>query len=106
MTLIPTLREKRRYLHFEVVCSEASEEEAKQALYAGLLAFLGEQGVALANPKLIKYDAKTRRGILRCRRDALEAVRAAVALISSVDAKRARIDVINVSGSIKKARAL
>lgn len=103
MTLIPTLREKRRYLLFEIACSSASEPEAKQALYAGLLAFLGEHGVALANPKLIEYDAKTRRGILRCRRDAVEGVRQAVALISDVNARRARVDVIKVSGSIKKA---
>lgn len=97
----PTLRQKERYILFEVA-SEApvGEAEVKNAAYNSILSFLGEYGSSLASPKFISYDPAKRLAILRCSHTELQKVKAALALCSSVGGKRAAFRIKKVSGTI------
>jgi len=101
----PTLREKRRYIHFQVVSeADASESDVKHAAYNSIISFLGEYGSAKANPKFIEYDPKTRKGIVKCTHTELELVKAALALVSELNNKPACFRLLRVSGTLKTIR--
>lgn len=59
MKLLPSLKQKKRYVVFEIISEKNfSFEEIKQEVDKALLAFLGELGVAKASPMLIKEKSQ------------------------------------------------
>jgi len=94
----PTLREKRRYIHFTVRGSQAGEAVA-QAINDSMLSLFGEDGYAKANFSIVDYSAGM--GVCRCTNDWLDNSLVALAFVSQIDAKPARIDVLGVSGTLK-----
>ncbi len=121
MVYKPTMREKKRYILFEVRAEGAVGEReaqfaspanahfceakiAREAVYNGILKFLGEYGSSLASPKVLEFDEKTGRGVLRCARDEVSNVKAALALMNSIAGKKAAVRALGVSGTIKKLK--
>ena len=95
------MRMKERYILFEVVSeAPAGEADVKNAAYNSILSFLGEYGSSLANPKFIGYDAKTKQAVVRCNHTELQKVKAALALCSSINGKKAALRIKKVSGTI------
>jgi len=91
---------RKRYVLFELGGPDMQEEELKRGLYAEALRFFGEFGMSEAAFKLLEYDLKTKRGIIRCERSYLEKVLGFLALISSLDGKPARVRGLKSSGTI------
>jgi len=105
MTYKPTMRNKKRYILFEVICESApSERDVRDAIYDGILKFLGEYGSSLASPKVLEFDEKTSRGVLRCVRGEETRVKAALALMNNLAGKKAAVRALSVSGTIKKLK--
>lgn len=105
--LPPTLREPHRYIVFEVLSEDAvAFEDCIDAIWDACLDLLGQQGVADADPWVLKdlYDAGRQRGGIRVNKDAVEAVRAALALITAVDGTPVTFHVIGVTGTMDSAR--
>ncbi len=103
--MIPaTMREKERYIGFELVCDNLLEKEAREGVTGALVKFLGELGYAAAHPKIIEYNAAERRGILRTTSGELENVKSALVLANSIAGRPARIKLLRVSGTIKKLK--
>ena len=96
----PTMKERKRYLLFEVAGGEFSGEQVKRASYDAILSFLGEYGSSLANPKFVSYDAKRKLAVLRCTHTEADKVRAALALATKVAGVPAALRVVKVSGTI------
>ncbi len=108
MRAFPSLREKRRYLVFEVVSGQKhSFEEVKEALLSAVAGFFGSQGIAKLKPRLLadKWDFERQRGVLVAERKGMEKVKAAVCLASRVGKSRAIIRGLGVSGILRKAIA-
>ncbi|MCD6559336.1 ribonuclease P protein component 2 [Palaeococcus sp. (in: euryarchaeotes)] len=104
-TLPPTLRDKRRYIAFQVVGERKfTSREIKNALWETSLRVLGELGTAEAKPWFIKFDEKSQTGILRCDRRYVERVRFALALISRINDSHAVVKTLGVSGTIKRLK--
>ncbi|AEC50983.1 ribonuclease P protein component 2 [Pyrococcus sp. NA2] len=104
-TLPPTLRDKHRYIAFEVICEgDMTKDEVKEIIWNASLEVLGEVGTALAKPWLIKFDPKTKTGILRCDRKFVEHVRFALLLVSSYKGKRLMFRTLGVSGTIRRLK--
>jgi ribonuclease P/MRP protein subunit POP5 len=102
--LIPTIKEKRRYIHFRLDCAcRLSEKEAKEELHKAILYFLGELGFSKANPKLI--DFKDNSGILMCSNSEVQKVKAALALVSKIKEEKGCIRVVKVSGMLSKLKS-
>lgn len=107
-TLRPTLRERKRYIAFQVISKEkVPPTDLNSAIWHSILNFLGELGTAQANVWIIKnlYDEKKQMGLIRCKHTAVEHVRAALALVSRIGDQTVTIKVIGVSGTIKAARS-
>ena len=59
MKLLPSLRHKKRYIVFEVQGEQPlSIQDVQQEVEKGLLLFLGQLGVAKAEPMLLKEKVK------------------------------------------------
>lgn len=103
--LLPTLREKNRYIAFEVISdSQFERNELVRGIWAGVLGFLGEQGAGRTSLWAMDWDGSKSTGILRVNRKSVEEVRAAMALIKSVNNKNVIFHVLGVSGTLKSLR--
>ncbi|MEK6901493.1 MAG: Rpp14/Pop5 family protein [Nanoarchaeota archaeon] len=106
MTLLPTLRQKKRYLAFEIQCSTPiSVAEAKEEVNAGLLRFLGELGVAKSSPLFLEEKYKNNQGILKLNHKYVDEGKSALILIKKIKNKPVIIRSLSVSGILKKASA-
>lgn len=105
--MLPSLREKRRYVVFEIVSERDFDlGEVVEAVWEGLISYMGERGVGLANPWIMKdlfYPEKQVGGI-RIEKNSVQDVRTALALVDRIDGEKVCLYMRGVSGSIKKAR--
>lgn len=92
---------KKRYILFRYSGPPREEEPLKRALYAEALRFFGELGLSYVALKLVKYDANTKSGVLRCSRDYLDKTLGFLALLSSIEGSDARLTALKSSGTLK-----
>jgi len=97
----PTLREKRRYIHFKVF-GPSGEKDVQDALSRSVLSLFGEDGYAKANFSIIEYSRG--KGICRCTHDWLDNILVALAFVREIKGEKARISVLGVSGTLKTLR--
>ena len=109
--VIPTLREKNRYISFQII-SEKGEEftysDLESAIWNTILDFLGEYGVSKTSLWLLKdrWDQKTQIGILRCNHKSVQEVIASLGLIDRLGDNRIAFKVLKISGTIKGVKKI
>jgi len=103
----PSERFKKRYVSFALGAGSAlaapSPSEARSIIHEHFLSLFGELGVSTLAFKLVKYDGKTGRGILRCSRDRVEETIFCMALLSGWKGQIARLEPLSTSGSVRRA---
>jgi len=103
--LPPAKRETNRYLVFEVISKgKSSKTEISKAIWASALQFLGERGAGKLSLRLIDWDEKKQKGILKVNSKGLQEARASLALIKEIEKSKAIFHVLTVSGILKKAK--
>jgi len=117
-----SLRERKRYLVFEIIASQNEEEKGEsccgncegyvvnerdllRAIWEALYSLFGDVGVAACNIWLIDFDEKKGVGILRCSHRKVEEVRAALACIK-IGGRPLCIRVVRTTGTVKAARSI
>lgn len=106
-TLPPTLRERHRYLAYQVISdSKVTFQDIMAATWFAALGLLGELGAAAANIRFVKdsWNAEKQLGLLRVSHTAVEQVRAALALVQRIGDNPVVIRVLGVSGTIRGAQ--
>ncbi|MAG77838.1 hypothetical protein CL616_00570 [archaeon] len=102
--LMPSLREKKRYLAFEVKSKDKiTFSEAKKAIENKMKEFVGTLGMANAGMIFLK-DWKENKGIVRVNAKYVDHTKASMALIKEVSEKKAKVQSLAVSGIIDKIR--
>lgn len=105
--VLPSLREKKRYLAFEVISREKINDAkaVSNAILHCALHFLGQLGAAKAGLIALdnKWDKERQRGIVKVSHRHVDAIKAALALASKVDDKEVIFRSLGVSGILKKA---
>lgn len=105
-TLPSSLREKQRYIIFELISEKDHELGAVvEAVWDTVLDLIGEHGTAEANPWILKdlYDEEQQRGGIRVHKDHVEDVRAALALITKIGGVETTVHVLGVTGTMDSA---
>lgn len=105
--LSPTLREKKRYIAFQVISEhKILLSDLTNAIWHSMLSFLGELTTAHTKMWIMKdlYDEEKQTGIIRCSHVTVEHVRSALALIQRIGDTRIAIKILGVSGTIKSAK--
>ncbi|ATZ60641.1 MAG: Rpp14/Pop5 family protein [Methanosarcinales archaeon Met12] len=103
MKILPSsLRERKRYLAFEVTSTgEVNRRELIDELWAAARSLIGDVGTSQCDLWLLDFDGRF--GILRCARDKTATARAVLAIIDRVGKIRVGIAVLGTSGTIKSA---
>ena len=106
--LLPSLREKKRYLAYEVISRHKFSDamEINKAIFEGAKEFLGTMGMAKAGIIMLndKFDSEKQRGILRVGNNHVDDVRASFVFIKNVNGKEAMVKSVGASGILKKAQ--
>ncbi|MBN2251190.1 MAG: ribonuclease P protein component 2 [Candidatus Altiarchaeota archaeon] len=108
--LKPTLREKNRYIAFEIVSEEKHPREViVKALWNAVLRFLGESGAGKTSLWIMDWDEEVQKGIIKVNHRETDNVKAALTLMKEIRKsdgnKNACIyRTLTVSGTLKKLR--
>ena len=107
MKLLSALKQKKRYLVFEVIADKKlSVSEIEKSVFEALLSFLGELGVSQVAPMFLKEKFKNQKFILKVNNKYVKEVQAALALIKTIKNNRVIIKSLLVTGTIKKANEI
>jgi ribonuclease P/MRP protein subunit POP5 len=105
--LLPSLREKKRYLAFEVISKAkiSSVHTVDNAISNSMLRLIGESGMAKAGILMLKdkYNQDKQTGIIRVNHKYVDELRASLALIQKVDRQDVIVRSLGLSGILKKA---
>jgi len=105
--ILPSLREKKRYLVFEVISKEKirDADAVSGAILQSSMQFLGQRGTAEAGIVALnnKWDAEKQRGIIKVSHKHVDDVKAALIFAKKIGNKDAIIRSLGVSGILKKA---
>ncbi len=102
--LSPTLREKDRYVSFQIISEEPIiYSDLEQSIWNILLDFLGEYGVSKTSMWLVKnlWNEKEQQGVIRCNNKSVSQIIAGLGLISRLGDTRVIFKILKVSGTIK-----
>lgn len=104
--LLPSLREKKRYLVFEVISKEqiASNAKISEAIMQSCHDFMGDLGMARAGIMILPDKYKGAKGIIRVGHRYVNELRASLALIQKIDNQEVIVRSCGLSGILKKAQ--
>jgi len=99
---VPVRNTRRRYLLFKIhVQNYPLKRDIIKNIIGKTVNLYGVKGFSIINPKLIQYNSKTKKGILRCRLEGLNMMRSTISLITKIEESQCAIEVLRVSGTIK-----
>jgi len=103
--LLPSLREKKRYIVIEIIGNKINVGKSENQIYQSIIKFLGELGVSRANIKIISDSWKGNKGIIKTNVKYVDEVKVALGLIKKLENKDIIVNVVGVSGILKKAKS-
>ncbi|CAG0968498.1 hypothetical protein METP3_01290 [Methanosarcinales archaeon] len=102
MKTMPTLREKKRYIAFEINSEKTiNRQELVREISNSIISLFGDKGASEINPSLMSFEGRF--GILRCNREKTNETRAGLACINNIHGILVSIHVLGISGTIKGA---
>jgi len=104
--IIPSLREKKRYLVFEVISKKKLPYEGiPRAIIGSAKSLIGTLGTAKAGFIMLhdKYNPNLQRGLIRVNNKYIDELRASLCLIDNINNEEVIVRSIGVSGILKKA---
>ncbi|MEM5829456.1 MAG: Rpp14/Pop5 family protein [Candidatus Aenigmatarchaeota archaeon] len=103
-TLLPSLRERERYLKFKVISEgPISYVDLENSIWNSFLDFYGELGVSKFSLWIIKnlWDEREQTGVIKCNNKSVEEILAGLGLISRLGDLRIIFKILKISGTIK-----
>jgi ribonuclease P/MRP protein subunit POP5 len=104
--LLPSLREKKRYIVFEIISKNKIGFTAiSKAIWRSILAFSGSLGAAQAGIWLMgdKYNKEKQKGIIKVNHKNVDLLKASLALIKEIEGQDVIVRSISASGMLNKA---
>ncbi len=104
--LLPTLKEKKRYLAFEIISkSKLAFADIKKAIWASILSFAGTKGASAMGVQVLpeKYNAQKQKGIIRVTHTGMKDLKASLTLINQIQQQPVIVRSTGASGILAKA---
>jgi len=96
------MRQRRRYIAFELIGSEAGKSDIMRAISNSLLTHNPAFDQRVLN--LVFHDISSRRGVLRCGHRQVGELKAAMAYIKKISGRKASLLILGVSGTFRAAK--
>lgn len=107
-TLIPCLKERKRYIVFEILSDSKIKNYnvVSNAIKGSIFKYLGELESARAGIKLLpnNYDLSSQRGIIKVNNKYVDKIKSSMLLLKQIDNNKVIIKNICVSGTIKSTK--
>ncbi|MBW2977297.1 ribonuclease P protein component 2 [Candidatus Woesearchaeota archaeon] len=107
-TLLPTLKEKKRYLAFEIISEQAVNDfkAVSDQIMSKSLEFLGQLGVAKAGIQILPdcWSTKLQRGVIRVGYKNVDELKSALTFVQKINNKEVILKSVGVSGILNKAK--
>ena len=101
----PTLRGKKRYVKFRLICAKKLAEKDVWPAVSGVFQRLfGSAGVGEQRLWLLKWFPDSGEGIIRCALAEEESVKAGLLFVQRVGAEMVVPVIVKVSGSVRKLK--
>jgi ribonuclease P/MRP protein subunit POP5 len=99
--LLPSLRLKKRYLAFELICEEpANRNDLIKEVMSSASSLLGDVIASECDIKVLGFeDCK---GVIQCTHTRVKETRASLATLTKIYGKRATLHILGASGTIKR----
>ena len=100
----PSMREKKRYVVFRIICEKRhGYEEVKGAAMDSALGWMGEKGISSSGMRLIRnlWDPERMEGWIACTPKAVDDVKLSLALIHQIGDSRVIFRTVSVTGTIR-----
>jgi len=105
--ILPSLREKKRYLVFEIISKKniKSFSEVSNLIWQSSLSFLGEIETAKAGIWVLpdKWNQKKQRGMIKVNNKYVDNLKTALTLVKNFKRQQVIIKSVGVSGMVNKA---
>ncbi len=105
--VMPSLREKKRYLAFEIVSKQkiSGFKRVRDAISDGVKEYLGARGSSLAGVIVLheKFDERKQRGLVRVGHNYMDHLRASFCLIDRIAGTDVVVRSLGASGVLRKA---
>jgi len=102
--LLPSLKEKKRYLSFEVISDKQfSAESVSKAITESTLKFLGTLETGKAGLMILNDKFSNNTGVLKTNHKFVDKLRTSLTLIKDIDTKDVIMRTRIVSGTLKKS---
>ena len=102
--LLPSLRERKRYLVFELISSKTFHRiDISKVIWDSLLQVFGEKGAAETGLLFVKDSFKNNKGILRVTHTAVNKIKTALLLVRDINKTPVILRTLGTSGILKKA---
>ena len=103
--LSPSLREKKRYIAFEIESdNRLDKKEIINAVDSSCRSFIGEFNYGRAGVTILDETISNNKGIVRVGNKYLDLVKAGMMMIRKINGKNTVFRNVNVSGSIGKSK--
>jgi len=106
--LLPSLRERKRYLAYEVISRHKFNDtvEVNKAIFDAAKDFLGSFGMAKAGVLMLndKWNSNLQRGIMRVNNKHVDSLRSSFIFVKNIAGKEAIVKSVGASGILKKAQ--
>jgi ribonuclease P/MRP protein subunit POP5 len=102
--VVPTLREKDRYIAFKVISEETiMYSDLESAIWDTMMDFFGEYGTSKTSMWIVKnlYDEQNQIGVVKCNNKSVQDVITGLGLISRLGDTRVTVKILSVSGTIR-----
>lgn len=104
MKLLSSLKQKKRYLAFEIIAeTEFSVSQVKEVVENALISFLGQLGISKASPLFLKEKYKNNRFIIKVNNKYVDECKASLTLIKKIKNNPVVVRSLITSGTLKKA---
>ncbi len=106
MHLLPSLRQKKRYVVFEIISdARFSFADIQEGVQQALTSFWGQLGLSRAGPLIVKerFNTQKQRFILKVNNAYVDELKAALAISKKIKNSAVIIRSVTVSGTLKKA---
>ncbi len=104
--LLPSLKEKRRYIAFEVITgAQVGEDDVYDAVRASMHQLVGDLGMAAAGLQFVRerWSSRRLRGIARVSHRSVDHFKASLVFVQQVKQHPAAVHSLGVSGILAKA---